>query len=177
MPKEFLRQGQDFDLESILQNQSGQARIETSPGKYIIISAQSDTLNIVAENTSFFFKAEVRGGILSINTVLKESQGKRDQDLPSGKDLLRIAINFLEAHNTIKEFHALWHDNSDNFNQFLSNRNISGMSNEDAAWQTWSGQNIALRYGFTQIKGIYPALYGNDRFISVHFARSTHVTP
>lgn len=168
MTKEFLRQGQEFDLEDILQNQAGQARIETTPGKFITISVTSDELNLSAENTPFFFRAEARRGNLAINTLLKDGQGNRDSALPSGKDLVRIAMDFLEAHNNINEFHALWKDGTDNFSQFLAHRD---------PWQTWSGQNIALAYGFTQIQNVMPLLYGSDQFVSVHFARPKQSTP
>ena len=145
--------------------------IETVPGKYITVALTPDELEIRAESSPFFFRAEIRGGILSINTLLKENLGNRDIDLPSGKDLVRIAMNFLESHQTINEFRAIWKDGTDTFRQFMTNRNPSGTNNEDAAWQTWSGQNIALPYGFTKIQAVYPVLYGNDRFIQVNFAR------
>ena len=181
MTKEFLRGGEEFDLENILQ-QSGQQRIETSPGKFISISVAPDTINITAENTPFFFRAEVRRGILAINTLLRDDQGNRDSSLPSGKELVRVAMSFLESHQEIKEFHGTWLDperldDSSNFNQFLYNYNLLGLSKEDSAWLTWSGQNIAMAYGFTQLMNVFAQLYGNGRFVIAKFARPQQVSP
>jgi len=110
----------------------------------------------------------VRNDNLIINTLLKDAQGNRDSALPSGRDLVKIAMNFLEAHNKIKEFHALWKEGSDNFYHFLTHRD---------PWQTWSGQQIALTYGFTQVVSVMPVLYGSDQFVSVHFVRPAQPTP
>ncbi len=135
--KPVLLGGKLLDLGQILQS-GGTAHIETQAGsaKFIDITVTPEKIDIRPSGENpFFFRAEIlTPGELGMNIVLKDAQRKRDPDLPRGRDLVREAMKFLNTHQKIDRFTATWKENSDNFDQFLKDTNIRGLSDKEAVF-------------------------------------------
>ncbi len=92
-----------------------------------------------------FIKAQLENGRLSL-TVKAHGPNRR-----SGSQLFDDVFNHFGPSN-IKEFEALWVRDStfaDNYNEFIENVN-NGMSETDAAWNTWTGGQLRMR-GFRSV--------------------------
>lgn len=161
---EILRMGgrEDITTEG---NKDRKINIEVSP-QSIIIQPEDEK--------NFFLRAEISpiAGDLILNLQLKDKLGNRYAGLPYAQPFVNKAIPFLESHQKIEKFTATWKDGSDNFNEYLKNRNKYKSDNE-AVFNTWTGRNVAIPFGFTSIDNISKDMHSDDRFVIVKFSRPT----
>lgn len=64
---------------------------------------------------------------------------------------MAATLGFFESLNKVDNFTATWMNGSDNYQQFMKNISVRGVSDATAALNTWSGINIAQQYGFIHL--------------------------
>lgn len=117
----------------------------------------------------FHFIAILTKGELTLDILLVDPVRKIRSQY-SGADLYQKAIEHFGAYN-IQRISGLW-DGGDNYEKFVELKN-KGYSDEDAALNTWSGQQAA-KYGFIQIESIkYNKVKRRPQKVEVIFTRPT----
>jgi hypothetical protein len=93
-----------------------------------------------------FIDATLENGRLSV-TIKAHGPNRRN-----ATQLFNDVFNYFGDKN-VKEFEALWVRDStfaDNYSEFSKNMNV-GMSDADAAWNTWTGRQLKTR-GFSSVE-------------------------
>ncbi|MEP7166580.1 MAG: hypothetical protein ABI758_01215 [Candidatus Woesebacteria bacterium] len=160
--------GKKVDLEEILEAEGRQQF-----GK-ILIKVTPTSIDIrPIDQSQFFFRAEVStSGELALNIALKSQDGARNSQMPAGQDLVRVALRYLESHNEIKTLIGTWKEGTDNFKQFLMNKKQRGLSDNESALQTWTGENIAVKFGFRNVVDVYQDMRSDERLVIAKFSRN-----
>ncbi len=159
-----------LDLEAIFKTPDHIVRMEVPPkisGEKPISVETQVTESSVEINTNqynnppFHFVAQVfqDNGVntLSMSVKNRDENGNPAEGFPRIGPLTDAALAFLDSRCDIPQFQAQWFpvSGSDNFAQYEAGL-ASGLTPEQAAFQTYSGQRIAKAHGFTEFLGIQP---------------------
>lgn len=120
-------------------------------------------------NPQFKFEGHlVSGGILFVSAHLKDPSSLTRSSL-NGAELYQQMVDHIGL-DRIEEIAGYW-VNGDNLRAFENNLK-NGMSKEEAALQTWSGQQ-ALRFGFSEVIDVAHFLdrLGGESNVQLYFSR------
>jgi hypothetical protein len=163
----------EINLEEILNDPDSPGELNWSEGGNDYSIRVTPSQVVIDQRNGPSFKAEVledpmKGvNYLKVKMVTKDlATNSHIQGYPRGRELVRNALSFLNNHQAITEFRAIWRVFSDNSDAFEKSKS-RGMTDEAAAFSTWSGKNIARPY--------FPYLTGKplfkDRAVHVTFTR------
>lgn len=103
------------------------------------------------DTEEFYFIADLNEfGELKFSVKLIDYETNQRSSM-KGSEYFAQTISTLKKHK-IKKIYGHWFDDSDNFKQFYEAFK-KGLSLEDAARSTWTGQN-AVKHGFTKVLSV-----------------------
>ena len=106
-------------------------------------------------DSPFWMKAELIDGYLTFNLQIEREIGQsevvRHPDM-FGRTFIAVALTYFEQFGPVRGLEGNWETGKDNYNQFKL-AIASGMTKEEAAFSTWSGQAF-FDLGFNQVKVI-----------------------
>lgn len=135
-------------------------------------SRGSDYFRIEDQNSAFYFKAELYEGRVKIKASLVDPIDKTRSSM-RGPELFAQMIEYFGIEN-IRILEGRWFEFSDaNFGSFNRALQEQGLSPQDAAFRTWTGQR-ALDYGFYYVsvgRGVVQTPHGQIGYVKADFSK------